>query len=216
MAELLFSETAPLRFFGVETGARMTLLRLRDGLFVHSPLALTPERKARIDALGPVVAIVAPSKFHHLWAGAWAEAWPEAVLAGCPGVLARRPELRWSHCLGDAPHPLWAGQVEQVHFAARSLEDEVVFGLPGLMLCADAVFALAGHPDPLTRLVAWGLGNHRPGATWLERLMIRDRRAARAQVDRMLAWDFDRILLAHGAPVEAGGREVLREAYAWL
>jgi hypothetical protein len=34
--------------------------------------------------------------------------------------------------------------------------------------------------------------------------------------DRILRWDFDRILLAHGAPVERDGREVMREAYRWL
>ena len=58
--------------------------------------------------------------------------------------------------------------------------------------------------------------NDAPGTGWLEPVMVRDKKLARRQVDRMLAWDFDRIILAHGAPVESGGREVLRRAYAWL
>jgi glyoxylase-like metal-dependent hydrolase (beta-lactamase superfamily II) len=105
-----------------------------------------------------------------------------------------------------------------VHFAARTLEDEVVFFDPEsrTLLCADAVFNLASHPDRLTRAAAWALGNHQPGATWLERLLIRDRRAARTQIDHMLAWAPERILLAHGAPVETDATAVLREAYAWL
>ena len=53
-------------------------------------------------------------------------------------------------------------------------------------------------------------------ATFLERLLIRDRAAAREQVDRMLAWRPERIVLAHGDIIEAGGEEVLRRAYAWL
>jgi hypothetical protein len=65
-------------------------------------------------------------------------------------------------------------------------------------------------------VVAALLGNRQPGATWLERLMIRDRRTAREQLDRMLAWDVERILLSHGALVERNGREVLRRAYEWL
>jgi hypothetical protein len=32
----------------------------------------------------------------------------------------------------------------------------------------------------------------------------------------MLAWNADRIVLAHGDNIESGGREVLRRAYAWL
>jgi hypothetical protein len=32
----------------------------------------------------------------------------------------------------------------------------------------------------------------------------------------MRTWDIDKIVLAHGALVERDGRDVLREAYAWL
>jgi hypothetical protein len=110
------------------------------------------------------------------------------------------------------------GELEQVLFAARLLENEVVFFHPGTRttICADAVFNLATHPSRWTRLVARLLGNRGPGATWVERFLVRDRKAARAQVDRMLPWDIERIVLAHGAIVERGGREVLRRAYAWL
>ncbi len=60
------------------------------------------------------------------------------------------------------------------------------------------------------------LGNRAPGATYLEHLMIRDRAAARAQIGRMLRWDFDRVLLAHGEPIRQDGQAVLRRAYEWL
>jgi hypothetical protein len=46
--------------------------------------------------------------------------------------------------------------------------------------------------------------------------MIRDRRVARRQVDRILAWDFDRAMLSHGAPVARDAHDVTRSAYAWL
>lgn len=215
---VVHTEATRLRFLGVETGTRTTIVRLGDGLLVHSPGPLDAETRARVAALGPVVAIVAPSKFHHLYAGDWARAFPEAVLSGCPGVITRRPDLPWAHTLGDTPHPLWRGRLEQVHFAARTLEDEVVFFEPRgrTLICADAIFNLGAHPDPLTRAVAWSLGNSRPGATWLERLLIRDRRAAREQVDRMVGWGCERILLAHGPPVDSGAADVVRGAYAWL
>jgi hypothetical protein len=120
--------------------------------------------------------------------------------------------------LGDQPEEAWRGELDQVFFGARSLENEVVFfHRPShTLICADAIFNLGTHPSRFTRVVARLMGSRKPGATLLERVLIRDRVAAREQVDRMLAWNADRIILAHGDIIESGGREVLRRAYAWL
>lgn len=211
-------ETRPMKFFGVECGARMTVVRLRDGgLFVHSPVALDPETRRQVDALGEVRAVVAPSVFHHLHVGAWMTAYPKAVFAACPGLEWKRPDLDFGAVLGDQPHPAWSGELEQVYFSARR-ENEVVFYLPRqrLMICADALLNISTIPSTRTRLVAKLMGNTAPGLGRFEPLMIRDRRLARRQVDRILAWDFDKVVLSHGAPVERDGREVTRTAYAWL
>jgi hypothetical protein len=207
-----------LRFLGLETGARMTVVRLQGGLFIHCPAPLSPALQAEIDALGPVKAIVASSLFHHLGVRSWQDAYPDALVCCCPGLEKKRADLRWDRILGDVPEPEWAGEVDQVFFAARKLENEVVFfhANSRSLICADAVFNLAKHSSRLTRLVAFIMGNREPGATWLEHIMMRDRPAAREQIGRMLAWDFDRIVLSHGPIVASGGREVLRRAYAWL
>jgi len=55
------------KFWGVETGTRMTIVVLSDGgLFVHCPVALTDDLRAAVDELGPVRAVVASSLFHHV------------------------------------------------------------------------------------------------------------------------------------------------------
>jgi hypothetical protein len=46
--------------------------------------------------------------------------------------------------------------------------------------------------------------------------MMKDRAAVRASIDRILAWDFDRIIVGHGNNIEAHGREVLRDAFSFL
>jgi len=215
----LWVEARRLRFLGVETGTRMTVVRLADGgLFVHSPVSLDGDTRAAIAALGPVRSVVAPSLFHHLSVGDWMAAYPEAVFCACPGLERKRRDLRWTRVLCNEAEPEWRGEIDQVLFSARSLENEVVFfhRRSRTLLCADAVFNLARHPSRLTRMVARAMGNREPGATLLERLLIRDRAAARDQVDRMLAWRPERIVLAHGELVETGGTEVLRRAYAWL
>jgi hypothetical protein len=47
------------------------------------------------------------------------------------------------------------------------------------------------------------------------RLSFTDRKALRGFVERVLDWDFDRIVLSHGDLVERSGKDVFRDAYAF-
>jgi hypothetical protein len=217
-ADDIWVEPRLAKFWGVETGTRMTLVRLSDGgLFVHSPVALDARTKTEVDALGPVRAVVSPSIFHHLHVGDWLAAYPDAVYAACPGLEWKRPDLAFTSVLGDQPHPAWSGDLEQVYFSARR-ENEVVFfhTRTRTLICCDALLNLRDHGPLETRLAAKIMGNSAPGIGYLERFMIRDRKLARRQVDRILKWDIDKIVLAHGALIERDGREVVRHAYDWL
>ena len=60
----------------------------------------------------------------------------------------------------------------------------------------------------------WSYG--RFGPSRLDPLLIRDRRAARQSLEHILAWDFDRVVIAHGEVLEAGGPAALRAGYDWL
>ena len=217
-AEDVFVAERPARFYGVEVGSRMTVVRTRGGgLFVHSPVALDADMRRAVDALGEVRAVVAPSIFHHLSVGEWIAAYPRAVFGACPGLPAKRPDLPFTQVMNDAPHDAWAADLDQVYFSARR-ENEVVFfhRASRTMICADALLNLSTHASTGTRAVARLMGNTAPGRGWPERLMIRDRGVARKEVDRILEWDSDRIVLAHGALVSGDGRETVRRAYAWL
>lgn len=62
---------------------RMTVVRLTTGeLWCHSPIELTEQLKAQIDALGPVRHLVSPNKIHYAYIAAWAEAYPDAIASG--------------------------------------------------------------------------------------------------------------------------------------
>lgn len=219
LAEDLFTVTRPLRFLGVEVGARMTVVRLPGGgLFVHSPVSLDEETRAAVDALGPVQAIVAPNLYHHLYVGEWARAYPEATVSACPGLSKKRPDVTFTRTLGDDAPAEWRDVIEQVSFGALPMLEEVVFfhRRSSTLLTADLVFDLASHPSAFTRTVAALLGHRRPGPTLLERLMVRDRTAGRAQIDRILAFGAERVVLAHGPVIASGGTAVVKDGYAWL
>lgn len=216
--EEVWTDTRRAKFYGVECGSRMTVVRLRaGGLFVHSPVALDAETRAQVDALGEVRAVVAPSLFHHLHVGAWMAAYPKALYFACPGLEWKRTDLAWSGVLGDQPHPIWADDIGQVYFSARR-ENEVDFYLSRqkVLLCADALLNISTLDAWSSRIAARLMKNSAPGLGWMEPLMVRDRRLARRQVDRILAWDFDRIILAHGSMIDRDGPAVVRRAYDWL
>jgi hypothetical protein len=219
IGEEIWCAERPLRFFLVEMGTRMTVVRLEDGgLLVHSPVGLDADLREEVDALGPVRAIVAPSRFHHLFVPEWMEAYPAARAWACPGLPEKRPDVRWHGVLSDEADPTWAADLGQIFFGARALENEVVFfhERSKTLVSSDLVFNLSSHDSWFTRTIAWLAGNHAPGTTLIERVLLRDRAAGRAQVERMLAWNFERLLIAHGPPVMTGARDVLRRAYAWL
>jgi len=217
-------ERRPLRFLGVETGTKMTIVKLSNGdLFVHSPVVLDESARAGIEELGGrVAALVAPTLFHHLFIGEWAKAFPKATLSCCPGLQKKRADVAWTRVLDkdDQPGDEWKGEMEQVCFTARSMENEVIFfhKKSKTIVSSDFMFNLSTHPSGLTRAVAWLIGNRdgRPGTTLLERVMIRKRDEAKEQVARIAAWNPDRIVLAHGDNVYSNAKEHIERAYEWL
>jgi len=207
-------------FYGLEVGTRMTVIRLADGsLLLHSPIALDAEVRRELDALGPVRFAVAPNRVHHLYAGKVADAYPEARLWIGPGLERKRPDLKYVAILGDEAPVEWRGQVDQVFFRGRPYENEVVFchrASRTLILC-DLAFNFGPNAAAPTRFLMRLLRSYGYfGPSKLDPLLIRDRPAARACLERILAWDFDRVIVAHGDVLESGGREALRRGYAWL
>lgn len=48
------------------------------------------------------------------------------------------------------------------------------------------------------------------------RLSFTNRKAARESLERLLAWDFDKLILAHGSCVENDAKAFVRRAFKWL
>ena len=210
----------PQRFYGLEVGTRMTVIRLADGsLLLHSPVSLGPELRRELDSIGRVRFAVAPNRVHHLHAGEVAEAYPEARLWVAPGLERKRPDLKFVGVLGDEAPAEWKEEVDQVFFRGRPYENEVVFlhRASGTLIMCDLAFNFGPRAAAPTRLLMRLLRSYgRFGPSKLDPLLIRDRRAARQSLERILAWDFDRVVVAHGDVLESGGRDALRQGYSWL
>lgn len=220
LAEDLWVTERPLRFLGLEVGARMTVVRLRDGgLLLHSPVAPDPELRAEIEALGEPRHAVAPNRFHHLFIAQWRGLYPALRLYAAPGLPAKRADVAFDAVLEPGFVAPWADDLDHQWVAGMPTLSEVVFlhrASRTLIVC-DLAFNL-GREAPLATRVGFSLlgGYGKLGPSLVERVLVRDRAAARAALARVLDWDFDRVIVAHGSVMESGGRAALARGYRWL
>ena len=210
----------PLRFYGVELGRRMTVIRLPSGeLFVHSPSRLDEPTRAWLAGLGEPSYFVCPNPIHDAHIERPFACFPDARVYAPPGTSTEFDDLPFAGMLGDEPEPAWAGTIEQVLFRGLPLITEAEFFHPSsrTLILTDVCFNI-GRDAPLgTRLLGRLLGMYgRPAVPLDMRLSLRDRKTARQSVERILAWDFDRVIVGHGAIVETGGRAAIRRAFDWL
>jgi len=209
-------------FFGFPYPTRMAIAQLRDGsLWVWSPIALTPELERAVESLGPVRQIVSPNKIHHLFLKEWAEKWPEAVLHAPPGLARRRPDLRFDAELGDAADAAWADDIDQVIFRGSIALDEVAFfhrpsrtAILGDLVQRHDPERMKGLKGMLMRLDGLVGENGSTPREW--RASFLRRGAARAARTRLLAWNPERLLIAHGACAQQDAGEILTRALAWM
>jgi len=199
---------------------RMTVVRLPDGgLFLHSPVRLDDRLRAELDALGTVRAVVAPNRSHHLFVGEYRVPYPKARFYGALGLQTKRKDLAFFAMLGDEPMPEWRGTVEQLLFKGAPFLNEVVFYHPTsrTLVLTDLAFNVPtgkvwGIPFVFRMMGAEGsFGPHR-----FVRWFIRDRNAALRSLRRILEWDFDRVIVAHGDIVETGGKAKMKAAFAFI
>ncbi len=219
-AEGVWVGTAPARILGMRLTTTMTVLRLGDGsLLLHSPVAMTPERRAAVEALGPVAHLYAPNLYHHRRIGEWATAFPSARLHAPARLAKKRPDLRIDRAHRATLEPALAGVVDELRIDGFRLEESVLLYRPArTLVVADLVHNVGRPQHRWTRFYTRTMGFYDRVA--LSRMIrcaaFSDRAAARRSLDEVLAQPFDRLIVGHGAPLAAGGRDALAAAYSWL
>jgi hypothetical protein len=206
---------------------RMTVVRLADGgLWCHSPIAPDAALFEAIDALGPVRHLVSPNLLHYAHVAAWKRRYPQAMAWASPGVRRRaasqRIEVHFDADLDDAPPPDWAGCIEQMRFRGSRAMQEFVFlhRASGTLILTDLIenFELARLRGPMRWLARLGGVLDPDGkAPWDLRLTyLGGKRQARACLARMLAWQPQRVVFAHGRWFPDHAMTELRRAFRWL
>lgn len=213
----LFSLDVPHRVATVAMGARATIIDTGEGVAVHSPVRMTDADLAEIRAIGEVRWIIAPSLMHYAFVPDARRAFPGACVVGAPGLREKRPALGIERVAGEDPALERVLPSRLVEGMARLNEVVFLHAPTRTLVACDLFFHMVRNDDAWSRAYfrlnrAWG----RPAHTVVHRLLTTDRAVLRASVARLLEWDFDRVLVAHGEPVETGGHDAIRAAFAWV
>ena len=207
LAENLWLLRYPLRLLGADLQRNVAVLRLSSGdLVIHSTGPFTPEDVAAVNALGQPRWLLDTMLRHETFARRGREAFPDAVylapegfseLAGFPtGPLVDQPE--------------WSGEVEVTRLdGVPGMEEHAVLHRPTrTLIVADLIFNFGTGASWWTHFLMCGAVGvkHDPGTARSIRWQARDRAALRASLARMMAWDFDRLIVGHGDPIETGAK----------
>jgi hypothetical protein len=211
-------------FYGFPFPTRMSVIRLPgDRLWIHSPEKLNNGLKNELSTLGHVAYLISPNKLHHLFLDAWLQAFPAARSYAAPGLIEKRPDLRFDTELRDRAEEAWADEIEQTLFRGSPLMVEAVFfhKASRTLILTDLVENIDAETlNRWQRLVARWAGilapNGKMPLDWRLSFRLGDQAQARAKLARMLSWQPENIILSHGRCILGGGTAFMTKSFSWL
>lgn len=227
IANDLWVAEQPLKYFGLEVGTRMTVIRLnQDRLVLIAPIQLPDEMIDQINQLGNVSDIVAPNLYHHLFLNKCKKKYPNATLWATSGLQDKCPDLLIDQVLSDHTiksfNGLEAAQVAGFNtFDIKGympLNEWVFFHAKSrTLIITDLAFHFDHQSSPSAQLISKVLGGYqqlRPSL--LEKIATRDKEQVRQSLQPILAWDFERVIMAHGSIIEQDGKRQFQRGYEWF
>ena len=217
----------PQRFLGLEVGTRMTVIKLEDdSLVLISPIEINSELQQQLDKLGKVKYLVAPNLFHYLYLASAQQLYPDAAIFAPPGLNIKQPSLKIDRVFTqdaiefaiELEYTLLTGF--QVFVPPKiSLVNEIVFYHPHskTLIITDSAFNFDRTFPTITQLAARIIGSYgvlKP--SWLEKIAVKDTMQLKEAADKVLQWDFERVIMAHGQIIETNAKRQLTDAYRWL
>ncbi len=212
-----------VQFYGFPYSTRMTVIRLNNNeLWIHSPEKLTPALQGELLEFGRVKYLISPNKLHHLFVKEWMSAYPGAKIFAAPGLIEKRKDIQFTKELTDLAESDWLNQIDQLIFRGSPLMEEVVFFHieSKTLLLTDLIENFKGDYFSGWRKTIAKIGGiiSPKGKTPLDwRLsFIFGKSRARMAVSKMLDWEPDKIVIAHGECIFSNGKEFIKNSFSWV
>jgi hypothetical protein len=206
----------PLGILGNDLGRRVTICRLQSGkLIIHSTAPFTAEDIQLIRGLGDPGWLMDATIFHDSFAKEGCRAFERVPYLAPPGFTSVA-EVQ-TRVLFPPPTE-WNDEVDVFPLAGMpKVHEHVLFHRASrtLIVC-DMLFNLGATASGWTRFFARYVMQLRNGVgmSFFFRLSIKDRAAFKDSIKPILACDFERIVVGHGAPIVADAERILREELA--
>ena len=217
----------PLKFLGLEVGTRMTVIKLSNGsLVIISPIEIDLEIREQLGNIGTVRYIIAPNLFHYLYLDRVQQIYPQAQTIAPPGLAAKQPDLKIDRVFTQDPIE-FNSELEFVRFEGFrvfmppqvKIINEIVFYHPAskTLIITDSAFNFDRSFPLTTQLAAKVLGSYQELKPYLlDKIASHDKQKLKQSIDKILTWDFQRVIMAHGTIVEHEAKAQLSAGYQWL
>jgi Domain of unknown function (DUF4336) len=213
-----------VRDMGLIFTTRMTIVKLSDGsLWVDSPVPVSFDTLKRITELGPVRYLVAATPRHVWRLEGWHTLFPEAQLWASRTTLLtlQKEHLPFTGILGDAPPNSWADAFDQLAFEGNPLLSEVLFfHKKARTVILDDLIQInplvKGKPFRNALYKLEGVAYPHGGVALDMRLFFMNRNLARQSLEKVLSWDFDKLIIAHGVCIDKDAKLFVERAFRWL
>ncbi|MEO1428111.1 MAG: DUF4336 domain-containing protein [Cyanobacteria bacterium J06633_8] len=216
-----------LRYWGLEVGTRMTVIHLKNGeILVISPIKVDEVTINQINDIGEVSQIIAPNLYHHLFISDFQSIYPNAKIFAAPGLESKRPDIKIDKVLNQGK----LGKEDEIEYflfeGFKILDLKGVFCLNEVVLfhresktliLTDTAFHFDDSFPLITQLIMRVMGGYKKlEPSILEKLAIREKQKVKESIQKVLKWEFERVIVAHGSIVEKAGKEKLTKGYEWV
>lgn len=204
----------PLRFFGLNLGRRVTLLPISGKrLVVHSTAPFSDNHLRAMERLGRPAFLLDATTMHDTFSRDAREILPNAeyfVPEGFPKKGAGPTARPLSEINASTGSEIQTERLEGMRFLT---EYACFHPASRTLILGDLLFNL----DQSSGYTKWAMRNLLGVKEWPAidrpvRMAVKDKEAFVSSLQRILAWDFDRIIVAHGSPIETNGKQHLIDA----
>ena len=213
IGEGVWLKSFPLSLLGTRIGRTVTAFQLDSGdAIVHSTAPFLEDDVLFLRQLGNRLHILEATCFHDTFTQQAIKAIPEALIY-IPESFPLKEGIFKSI---DELAKITDGILEMIPVGGMPKVNETAVYDPGnrLLVISDLLFNFGSDTDKWTLLffrLAAGIKAY-PGMSRLFRMMIRDRLAFQASIDRLRALDYDKLVLAHGEVITSGAKNAFDKA----
>ena len=214
LEENLWLARYPLRLLGINFDRNVTIIRLASGkLVIHSTAPFTAEDLLAIRELGDPGWLLDATLYHDSYAR-----------EGCR-AFSRIPYLAprgFRQIAGVTTQPLeqppleWDGELEVLSLdeASKTHEHLIYHRASGTLIVCDLLFHFPANSRGWTRVFVRTVMRlpRLIGMSAFFRMSINDKQSFTRLMERVMQWDFNRLIVGHGDPIERDGKTVLLNA----